>query len=71
MFIINDIKRGVTIIDAKGGYTNKEKSMMLVVVRKKQEVQLKKLVKRVDSKAFVIVSNVHEVLGEGFKEINV
>ena len=69
--IINDIKRGVTIIDAKGGYTNKEKSMMLVVVRKKQEVHLKKLVKRVDSKAFVIVSNVHEVLGEGFKEINV
>lgn len=45
--------------------------MMLVVVQKKQEVQLKKLVKRVDSSAFVIVSDVHEVLGEGFKEFNV
>lgn len=69
--IVNDIKRGVTILDAKGGYTNKEKSMLLVVVRQKQEVQLKKLIKKVDPNAFTIVSNVHEVLGEGFKEISV
>ena len=69
--IFNDVKRGVTILDAKGGYTNKEKSMLLVVVRKNQEVHLKKLIKRVDSKAFIIVSDVHEVLGEGFTPINV
>ncbi len=69
--IVNDVKRGVTIIDAKGGYTNDSKSILLVVVRRKQEVHLKKLVKKVDPSAFIIVSEVHEVLGEGFKAINV
>ena len=68
--IVNDVKRGLTIIDAKGGYTSQDKRILLVVVRKKQEVHLKKLIKRVDPKAFIIVSDVHEVLGEGFKEIN-
>lgn len=68
--IVNDVKRGVTIIEGRGGYTNNSKSVLLVVVRKNQEVHLKKLIKRVDPKAFIIVSDVHEVLGEGFKEIN-
>lgn len=70
--IVNDVKRGVTIIDGKGGYTNNDKSILLVVVNnKKQEVHLKKLIKKVDPKAFIIVSDVHEVLGEGFKSIAV
>ena len=69
-FIINDLKRGVTILDGKGGYTNNDKSILLVVVNnKKQEVHLKKLIKKVDPNAFIIVSDVHEVLGEGFKSI--
>ncbi len=67
--IVNDVKRGVTIIDGKGGYTNDSKSILLVVVKRKQEIHLKKLVKKVDPNAFIIVSDVHEVLGEGFKEI--
>jgi len=70
--IVNDIKRGVTLLDAKGGYTNDEKNILLVVVNKKQqEVNLKKLIKTEDPSAFIIVSNVHEVLGEGFKSITV
>lgn len=70
--IVNDVKRGVTIIDGKGGYTNNDKSILLVVVNnKKQEVHLKKLIKKVDPNAFIIVSDVHEVLGEGFKSIAV
>ena len=68
--IVNDIKRGVTILDGKGGYTNNDKSILLVVVNnKKQDVSLKKLIKKVDPSAFIIVSDVHEVLGEGFKSI--
>ncbi|WP_122639147.1 YitT family protein [Romboutsia sp. Marseille-P6047] len=69
--IVNDINRGVTILDGRGGYTNNNKSILLAVVKKKQEVHLKKLIKRVDPRAFIIVSDVHEVLGEGFKDINV
>ena len=68
--IVNDVNRGVTIIDGKGGYTNNDKSILLVVVNnKKQEVHLKKFIKKVDPNAFIIVSDVHEVLGEGFKSI--
>ncbi len=66
--IVNDIKRGVTILNGKGGYTNDNKSILLVVVKRNQEVFLKKLVKKIDESAFIIVSDVHEVLGEGFKE---
>lgn len=66
--IVHDIKRGVTILDGKGGYTNDNKSILLVVVKRNQEVFLKKLVKKIDESAFIIVSDVHEVLGEGFKE---
>lgn len=70
--IVNDVKRGVTLLDAKGGYTNDQKNILLVVVNKKQqEVHLKKLIKNEDPNAFIIVSDVHEVLGEGFKSITV
>ena len=64
--IVNDIKRGITILDGKGGYTDSSKSILIVVVNKSQEIQLKKLIKRVDKNAFIIVSDVHEVFGEGF-----
>lgn len=43
--------------------------LLVVVNNKKQEVSLKKLIKKVDPSAFIIVSDVHEVLGEGFKSI--
>lgn len=66
--IVNDIKRGVTILSGKGGYTSDKKSVLLVVVKRNQEVYLKKLIRNVDKNAFIIVSEVHEVLGEGFKE---
>ena len=68
--IVNDIKRGITILDGKGGYTDNSKSVLIVVVNKKQEVHLKKLIKKVDKNAFIIVSDVHEVFGEGFAPIS-
>ena len=69
--IIRDLSRGATILDAKGGYTNQDKNVMLVVVNhKKQEVALKKMVKELDEKSFIIVTDVYEVLGKGFKSID-
>lgn len=68
---IIELNRGITILDAKGGYTNEDKNVMLVVVnQKKQEVALKKMVKELDEKSFIIVTDVYEVLGKGFKSIN-
>ena len=68
---IIELNRGITILDAKGGYTNEDKNVMLVVVnQKKQEVALKKMVKELDEKSFIIVTDVYEVLGKGFKSVD-
>ena len=68
---IIELNRGITILDAKGGYTNEDKNVMLVVVnQKKQEVALKKMVKELDEKSFIIVTDAYEVLGKGFKSID-
>lgn len=68
--IVNDVKRGITILDGRGGYTDSSKSVLIVAVNKKQEVHLKKLIKKVDKNAFIIVSEAHEVFGEGFSNIS-
>jgi uncharacterized membrane-anchored protein YitT (DUF2179 family) len=67
--IITDLDRGVTIINAVGGYSNESKSILLCVLRRNTEViKLKNIVKNSDKSAFMIASNVTEVLGEGFGE---
>ena len=59
--------RGVTVLPARGWYTGKERPMLLSAVRKGQIVSLKKLVNDVDSDAFVILQEAHQVLGMGFR----
>ena len=65
----DELQRGATILNGRGLYSGNEKNVLLVVVSKKQVVTLKKLVKRIDPNAFIIISDIFEVLGEGFKEI--
>ncbi len=66
--LMSDLDRGVTGIDATGMYSGDAKNMLFCVVAKKEIVQLKELTKECDPKAFVIVTDVREVLGEGFIE---
>lgn len=66
--IMKDVDRGVTAISAKGMYTEREKNMLFCVVSKKEIVLIKEVVAKIDPKAFVIVSDVREVFGEGFGE---
>ena len=49
-------------------YSGEDKCMLYCVVSKKQIVELKDIVSEIDPNAFVIVSDVREVLGEGFLE---
>ena len=67
--ILEKMSRGVTILSAKGGYTKEEKDALIVVVGKREVSALRKLVKSIDPNAFVVISDVHETLGEGFKQI--
>ncbi|OCS87209.1 YitT family protein [Caryophanon tenue] len=66
--IYAEIDRGVTKVPAIGGYTQKERSMLMVVVYQTEFTRLKQVVQTIDPKAFVIVSDAYEVLGEGFKK---
>lgn len=65
---IMDMDRGVTVLDARGAYTGDRKDVLFCVVSKKEMVEVKEIVRRLDPRAFVIVSDVREVLGEGFME---
>ena len=66
--IINNIKRGVTIIDGQGMYTGEEKKILLCVVGKKELVKVTGAIKQMDEKAFIIISEIRGVYGEGFEK---
>lgn len=65
--ILNEIDRGVTRLSGYGGYTEQERDVLMCVVNQNEVTKLKQVVQKVDPKAFVVVTNATEVLGEGFK----
>lgn len=68
--IMEELERGVTILKGYGAYTKNDKNVILAVVSRKQVMTLKRLVKSIDPYAFVIISDIHEALGDGFKKID-
>lgn len=66
--IISEMGRGVTAVKTRGAYTNTEREMVFAVVPMREVTRLVEVVKGVDEKAFVIIHNVHEVLGNGFRK---
>ena len=66
--IMEEIDRGVTGLQAEGMYSGSDKMMLCCVVSRKEISQIKEIVREYDPRAFVIVSDVREVLGEGFIE---
>lgn len=64
--ILKELERGVTALDGTGVFTGKRKKVLLCVVHRSQIPALKELVRNEDDKAFVIMADIREVLGEGF-----
>ena len=64
--ILTEMDRGVTLLNAKGGFSLEEKNVLLCVITRFEVSKLKSVVHETDPKAFVIIHDVHEVLGEGF-----
>ena len=58
---------GVTYLDAKGGYSNKEKSMIYFVVNRYQVVRMKELVHEIDPLAYITISEVADVFSSNNK----
>ena len=65
--IIADLDRSATSMQTTGIYTQQTRQALYVVVTRKQVADLVALIKECDPQAFVILNNVHEVLGEGFR----
>ncbi len=66
-YIHMEIDRTATKIDVVGTYTKQEKDMLVCVVNKKEIPKLKEAIEEIDEDAFVIITNVTEAIGEGFK----
>ncbi len=67
--ILDELGRGVTLLEARGGYTERARPALYVVVARSEVILLKQLIADVDPQAFVVVSEAHEVLGEGFRPV--
>lgn len=69
-YILKDMDRSGTIIDATGLFSREEKKMLMTIVPNKDIPRLTRAVKSIDHKAFMIIQDTIHVLGEGYKSIN-
>jgi uncharacterized membrane-anchored protein YitT (DUF2179 family) len=67
--IFDELDRGVTLLQARGGYTAASRPALYVVVSRTQVTLLKHIIAGIDPQAFVVISEAHEVLGEGFRPV--
>jgi len=67
--IINNMDRGVTLLKGQGWYTKNDRNVLLILISQKQFPALSKVIKELDPRAFISVTNTHNVFGEGFDEI--
>ncbi|MFU0799397.1 MAG: YitT family protein [Xylanivirga thermophila] len=64
--ILKDMDRGATILNGTGAYTRLSKNVILCVISRREVVRLKEIINEMDPNAFVLVTDVREVMGEGF-----
>ncbi len=64
--VLTEMDRGVTALEGMGMFTGTQRQVLFVIVSRSEISQLQRLVAEIDENAFVVVTDVHEVLGEGF-----
>jgi uncharacterized membrane-anchored protein YitT (DUF2179 family) len=64
--LMDELERGTTIINARGGYSNQDRPILYCVVTSSEVMQLKTIVHDIDPDAFMVVGSANEALGEGF-----
>lgn len=66
--ICEELERGVTLYPAQGAYSGRNKNVVYCVVSRAETHRMKQIIKAIDPQAFIVIHDVHDVLGEGFKE---
>ncbi|MCF6093358.1 YitT family protein [Microaerobacter geothermalis] len=64
--ILHSMERGATMLKGRGGYTGMDREVLYCVISRGELMRLKSIVHSIDPHAFVVVSDAHDVLGEGF-----
>lgn len=67
--VIDELGRGVTRLEGRGMYTGEQHGVLMVALKATQSSRLRKIIGQVDPKAFVIITGVHDVRGEGFRPL--
>lgn len=67
--IMHTLDRGCTELEARGMWSGTERPVLFCVLSRSEAVWLKQIVAECDPKAIVVISEVHEVFGEGFRQI--
>ncbi|MDD5361169.1 MAG: YitT family protein [Ignavibacteria bacterium] len=65
--VINELDRGITIFHSEGGYSGEKQNVLFIVINRRQVTSLRRIVKEEDPKAFMILVDVNDVMGDGFK----
>ncbi|HEY65924.1 MAG TPA: YitT family protein [Caldilineae bacterium] len=65
--ILEDMERGITILQAEGGYTGATRPVLMCAVARSEVSRLKRLISHYDPDAFIVIAPAQEVLGEGFR----
>lgn len=65
-----NLHRGVTLLHAKGAYTHEERQVIMCVIKRPQIAEIRRLVRTIDDKAFLVVTDAKNVFGNGFDSIN-
>ena len=68
--VIDEMERGITGLNGQGMYSGADKKVLLCVISRTESPQLRAIVSDCDPRAFVIATDVHEALGEGFRPMN-
>jgi len=67
--ILDKLNRGITLFKGEGGYSGTERYVLTTVLPKKDIPEVRRIIATCDSKAFVIIQDVHQVYGEGFEPL--
>ena len=68
-YIMNTLHHGVTSGTVIGEYTNEEKTMLHTVCRRVEAIRLRKRIKELDPKSFIIITTSNEIIGRGFRSV--
>jgi len=66
--ILTEERRGVTFLKGQGAYSGNDRNVICCAVQKNQYARIKRKIGEIDKSAFIVITNIGEVLGEGFRE---